>query len=1745
VLTYPQSPAPQGVAIVGLACRTAGGNDSPSALWDFLLSKGNASGEVPFERWEPWRKRDPRNAKILDNIIRRGYFLDNLKDFDAAFFGISPREAELMDPHQRLALELTIEALENAGINPKSLASSDTAVYMGVDSDDYSRMLMEDLPSIEAWSGIGTAAHGIPNRISYHLDLQGPSTAVDAACASSLISIHLAGQAILNGESTVAICGGVNVICAPGLTHMLQKAGALSPEGVCRSFDDEACGYARGEGGATIILKRLDAAVADGDNILAVLKGTASAQDGKTNGIMAPNSAAQEMVGRQALRRAGINDPHTIGYVEAHATSTALGDPTEISAIAKLYGTGRPQGAPCMIGSIKPNIGHLEAAAGAIGFIKAVLSVKKGQVAPQALLNKLNTRVDWEASGVDVIRETKDWANDGLRRAAICCYGYGGSVCHAIIEEFPANVVNSLEVKHDENVVGKKASPVALVLSAQQEKRLAQHASSLASWLEGSGKTEDLVHIARTLSQRRAAHDHRASFVASDHAEAIRALADFAKGKPNQWANSNRIHSGNTDVVWVYSGHGSQWNAMGIELLQNLVFYTALSELDPIFEQEAGFSVLQALRDGKLGGSDRIQVITYATQVGLTALLKSKGASPQAVVGHSVGEIAASVAAGCLTPREGAMIVSRRAKLYAQVQGKGAMALVSTPFAEVSGELEGRKDIVAAIDCSPSSSVVSGEILAVQNFVAYAENRGTKTWKVQTDIAFHSPMLDVFVDSLRKTLDQELDPQAPNVTAYSTSHADPRSMAPRAVEYWVNNMVAPVKLVDAVNAAFDDGYRVFLEVASHPVISHSISETLQARDEADVCTAFGMMRRDTSANRGIVHALARLHTFGAKIDFSAQLGSSPWCTTVPNTPWVHKPFWKKILEGSASDVQNHDQEAHTLLGGLTEVAGADTKVWTTILDETSKPYPLSHSLNDTEIIPAAVYCNTFHQATGASVLENLELKVPTAMTAEQREVQVVFHEGEVRLLSRLKTTDSVENAVQHSWIIHSSAQVNSANVSALAHTYSIPDLEASTNIQLPKDFAWQYLQSIGVSGIAFPWAVLEHYGDERKMLVRVDMNPDADSLSWNNASWAPFLDAATSIGSSVFYKDIRLRIVSSIDKIMFLSKEAPPKVGYLYIQNTSEGLNLRAEISVLCEKGVLLAKLQGMRFSDVEAVRDRNTGIDALVHRLAWVPPLFNETPLTMDHIMLISEDGQLMEKYATLFRKANQRVTCLSSSNDLREFIADHAPETEGQVVIFLPSIVDEIADVPVKAQSFAWEAASVLKVVSQSVVPPKVFVVTHRFKAATALAHAPLHGFARVAASEYPGTWAGLVECEDEEIPLLALQYVREQSIIRMVGGLPRVPRMRPFQRTQKHCDANRSLLPKPQGTYLVTGGFGDLGREVIEFLICQGARRIVVVSRRPVPARKDWAQVSGSMAVVVEKIQKLEAMGASIHAIALDIGSPSAASDLRVQLDHLNLPPVLGVVHAAGISVDGYIKDTTSEQFEEVMACKVRGALTLDAMFPAGTLDFVVLFSSIGQLLGTPGQVAYASANAFLDALAINRRAQGCNSIAVQWTAWRNMGLARDNDILEMELSSQGVTDVTTEEAFQAWMHLSDYDTDHAVVTRMRILDADEPLPCSLVAEVIQRRAPATPALSMASSVSCASPPTPSSGPEFKAYLSAEIRQCLSAVLHLDAEEIDDRAAITDLGVDSVMTVALRQQLQKAMSVKVRKIPRTNLI
>ncbi|RDL32629.1 uncharacterized protein BP5553_09085 [Venustampulla echinocandica] len=1702
------------VAIIGFACRAPGGNNSPAQLWDFLLQKGDACGEIPEMRWEPYMTRQPGNKDILAQTTSKGYFLDRLEDFDAAFFGISPREAELIDPQQRIAVEVAWEALENAGVPASSIAGSDAAVYMGVGSDDYSRLLLEDLPKVEAWMGVGTAVCGVPNRISYLLDLMGPSVAVDAACASSLVAIHYARQALIDGETGFAMAGGVNALVGPGLTRVLDEAGAISKDGRCRSFDDSAAGYGRGEGAGIVIMKRLADAINDGDRILAVLKGSAVGADGRTNGIMAPNRDAQERVARKALKEGGVS-ADTVGYIEAHATSTPIGDPTECGAMASVYGfAAREQGSqPCYVGSIKSNIGHLEAGAGVMGFIKAIMTVQNGIIPPQANLTTPNKKIDWETNMLRTVTTPTAWKSPRhVRRAAIASYGYGGTVSHAVIEEAPFVDQATRLTQHAKVPTG---SPTILVLSAPQESRIKDAATDLASWLEDSPESVDLESVAYTLAVKRHHHRFRSVVVAESKIEAIQLLDDLARGKFSNTVFSGRTSGKDSDrgAVWVFSGHGAQWKEMGVALLENEpVFKDVIEELEPIIQEQLGFSAIDALNNGDFDAVDKVQALTYAMQVGLAAVLKASGATPKAIVGHSLGEIAASVVAGALTLGEGALICCIRARLYEAVAGEGAMYLVNMPMNEATKLLESYSDVVVAIDSSASSCVISGKLQAVENVAAQWTTDGYKLHRVKSDVAFHSPTLAPLEAPLRQKLSDLILPTEATIPLYSTSLDNSRDAAARDIDYWVGNMIKPVRLTTTIVDAAADGYRTFLEISAHPIVAHSINETLMSSDiDAAVLPT---MLRGKNVRKCLLTALGRLHCIGEPISFKGALAGE-WVPNVPATRWNHQPYWRKVTNPAAGKGATHDPKAHVLLGGRTQINGTNSTIWQTQLNEQLRPFPGRHPLHGSEIVPAAVLLHTFLNAAPGHALKNVSLRVPVVVEPP-REVQVLLENNQMMISSRLM--GSASSGAEISWLTNTKTQISPAGDLASFGRIYLCELKQRCTRPLSPTFSIDYLADVGVSQMGFPWKVIEHSESDTEMLALVHTDPEPESNPLSSKSWASMLDAATSVSSTIFYKDPLLRMPTAIGSVT-ISSEQPPKQCYIYVKKSTE--ELAADILIVDLSGNVVVEIQTLKFAGIEGSAGESYG--ELIYRMAWPPARLAEEPLSFKKVVLVADKSPLVLKYQA-------QLSALGIEHDRITDVMEGTDITDGSLFVMIANAATSAAEVyPISEEN----SERLLRTVKQLAKIPgqKLFCITKDVLMARdhqALSQSSLIGLARIMQSEEGEIFQGLVDVENDQIPLTALKYVQGVDVIRIQDGVARNARLRPF--ASEKLDNPSSFQVRSNGTYLITGGLGALGLEVATYLASQGARRLVLVSRRQVIPRRAW--VEGNLET--DRIRALEDMGVSVHLVSVDMCATDAATKLQGALDDLHLPPVLGVVHAAGTLANQPVMETTPEAFNSVISPKINGAIALNKMYPPKSIDFMVLFSSCGQLLGFPGQAAYASGNSFLDAMATHRQALGDMTISMLWTSWRSLGMAASTRYIDAELHARGITDITRDEAFVAWERIFKAGIDQAVILHTLLVEADEAAPHPIVSDIITRRA----VTAKNTDEKCAEVVDPSTltGAQLEASLNKIITGCVASTLSLSESSVDPHMALSELGMDSVMTVGLRMKLQQALKVKV---------
>ena len=869
----------ESIAVVGLGCRFPGGVSGPEGLWQFLIDGRSSIGEVPPERWLPFEDGSAEVAAALARTTRWGSFLTNVDSFDAEFFEITAREAVAMDPQQRLLLEVAWEALEHAGIPATSLRHSQTGVFVGACVSEYGYLASTDLPSVDAWSNTGAALSIIANRLSYFLDLRGPSLAVDTACSSSLVAVHLACQSLRLRDTDLALAAGVNLLLSPSVFRGFDQAGALSPTGQCRAFDADADGFVRGEGCGVVVLKRLSEAQRDGDRVLAVIRGSAVNQDGHSNGLMAPNPAAQMAVLRTAYANAGVA-PHDIDFVEAHGTGTLLGDPIEARALGSVVGRGRPAESPLLVGAIKSNLGHLEAAAGVAGFIKAVLAVHRGIIPANLHYRNPNPHIPFEQLRLRVVAEQQNWPPvDRVRRAGVSAFGFGGTNAHVVIEQAPAEQPAPVASAEQRQPI----SPVTtLVLSGKSPARIASLAAALAGWMDSDGADVALPEVAHALNHHRAQHPRFATVCARGRADAVAGLRALAEGRSADGVVGSHDGQCGSGTVFVYSGQGSQWAGMGRQLLsEEPAFAAAIADLDPVFIEQVGFSLQQVLAHGEpVCGDAQVQPVLMGLQLALTQLWRSCGVEPDAVIGHSMGEVTAAVVAGALSVADGLKVIATRSRLMSQLAGQGAVALLRIGAEAAAALIGDHPEVSLAVHASPRQTVVAGPVAAVDAVIAEVRRQERFARRVNMEVASHTALMDPILPELRSAL-AELMPAGPSIEFFSTvvDTAAPKLDA----DYWVANLRQPVQLSRAILAAAEN-HATFIEISPHPMLISAVTETLESAGHHH---SVGTLSRDVDDTLSFRQNLNAVHTQHPP---QTPHGPEPH-PVLPSTPWHHTSYW--------------------------------------------------------------------------------------------------------------------------------------------------------------------------------------------------------------------------------------------------------------------------------------------------------------------------------------------------------------------------------------------------------------------------------------------------------------------------------------------------------------------------------------------------------------------------------------------------------------------------------------------------------------------------------------------------------------------------------------------------------------------------------------------------------------------------------------------------------------------------------------
>ncbi|MGC2619142.1 MAG: type I polyketide synthase, partial [Acidobacteriaceae bacterium] len=943
---------------------------------------------------------------------RWGGFLENFDQFDPLFFGISPREAAAMDPQHRLLLEVAWETLWNAGIAPDKMQGSSTGVFLGVAGADYARLLLDDARSIGPHTCAGVAHSMASGRISFLLDLHGPSITVDTACSSSLVAVHLACQSLRAGSCRTAMAGGVSLKFRPEHYLCLSKLGMTSPTGKCQTFDASGDGFVPGEGCGMVLLKPLTDALVERCRIYAVIRGAAANQDGRTTSLTAPSGLAQQGVIRSALTNGRVA-PADISYVETHGTGTALGDPIEVEALSETIGSKSVSVEPCALGAVKTNIGHLESASGIAGFIKAVLALHHEEIPSNLHYHRLNSHLALEGTRFFLPLQTAPWPRSASPRfAAVSSFGFSGTNAHIVLEEAPGLPA-----------APQPAEPVemhsfVLPISARTSQACDAMAGSIRDFLDGDGLAVPLYNICHSAANRRSHYEERLALTAESRSSLRTLLDDYLSGRAVPGVSRGRTALDNQQVVFVFSGQGSQWPRMGLELYSHFpAFRAALDACDAEIQRFAGWSVIETISSAasELDRTAYAQPAIFAVELSLAKLWQSWGIMPTSVLGHSVGEIAAAHIAGALSLESAARMVVMRGRLMEVAAGRGKMAVLYQRSSEVAGEIlpYGEAISIACVN-SPFSTVISGESSAVDALLARQHARGIASRAVRVEYAFHSAQMQ----SCSEAFAREIGPIAREtlqIPMISTVTGTRIRAADLDGSYWARNIRQPVLFADAVHAAAELGGQIFLEVGPHPVLLGSIAECAESRFSPS--SVLPSTKRGANESQSMLTSLGKLYVAGCSIAWDRVYPDHVPAVELPVYPYQRERIW---LE----ERPKHAPLPETRPLAMRQIRSPELakEVFETRIGIESMPWLADHRIAGTLLLPMTAFIEIARRALEAAgrapaALSDFAIIKPLVVPGQQeRTVQVIFEHDLFQIFSLYGDT----------WTLHATGRSNTA-----------------------------------------------------------------------------------------------------------------------------------------------------------------------------------------------------------------------------------------------------------------------------------------------------------------------------------------------------------------------------------------------------------------------------------------------------------------------------------------------------------------------------------------------------------------------------------------------------------------------------------------------------------------------------------------------------------------------------------------------
>ena len=1784
------------IAIVGMGCRFPGGASSPSRFWALLRDGVDAGSEVPADRWdiEAYYDADPNAAGKM--YVKHGYFLDRVDTFDASFFGISPREAANMDPQQRLLLEVTVEALERANVPLDQLQGTQTGVYVGLMTTDYAyQTLGVSDYTFDVYAGPGNGLSFPAGRLSYTLGLQGPCLVVATACSSSLVTTHLACQALRNRECDLALAGGVSLMVTAQGHVILSRLQAVSADGRSKTFDASANGFGRGEGCGMVVLKRLSDALADGDTILAQIRGSAINHDGRSGGLTVPNGPAQEKLLQNALATAKVKADE-VSYIEAHGTGTSLGDPIEVRALAEVMGADRE--GPLWVGSVKTNIGHLEAAAGIAGLIKVVLAMQHRQIPPHLHFNEPNPHIPWAQIPIRIPSALTEWASEGPRLAGVSSFGLSGINAHVILEEGPVAPTKQASPDTVEPVAADRPWHL-LTLSARDEAALVDLSKQYQGYMQGQ-PAEALGDICYTAQIGRTDYPHRLSIAAPSIDQMQTKLAAWVSDQ--RPTGLNHVNQGYVSgdqtaprVGYLFTGQGSQYAGMGRELYESQpTFRQTLDACAEILRSHLEQPLLSVLypetetEAALVHQTAYTQPALFALEYALSALWRSWGVEPEVVLGHSVGEYVAACVAGVFSLEEGLGLITARGRLMQALPGGGSMVAVGASEDQVAEMLAGYEGSVSLAAINGAERVViSGEREGVAEIVARLAEMGVQSRTLQVSHAFHSPLMEPMLAEFERVAGA-VSYREPEIGLVSNVSGKLVQREVTEPGYWVGHVMQPVRFAAGVKHLVESGVEVVLELGPQP--------TLLSLGRAELGDELGVswlpsLRRKQSDWAVMLGSLGGLYCRGVALDWAGyEAGYRRRKVVLPAYPFQHQRYWADNLQKT-----RRLESLRPLIDKRIKSPLHNATIFETAFSATALPFLADHRVYDTVVSPGAcqlaMVVSSADLAFGSSACQLEDGLLPEALILPDdvsRTVQVVLTPPDVngvetgthfQLISFDPENEAEKPATHATGRLLPWAGERPASL-------SLSELQArcALSIDVAAIYESAAAQQI-ILGPCFQWLAALWQGDGEALATL--RSPDAVTGAVGNISeyglHPGLLDACFQVAGATIAADEgdEAKLPFAIRRLR-LYQAVQGQTWWCHAQQVDTD---EWTIHLLDEHGQILLEIEGfeVRTAPRAALQAGQLRRDWLYH-LAWQPkpisPLLEEDSVEKEAgpwfifaasqklgealTRELSEQGRQVvfvtagDRYGPAPSDAFNTVTVNPQSRtDFERLFADYATETGCEQVVYLWGADYDDHDNHEGEQSQQAPQATVevssgllhlVQHLNQADMTPHLWIVTQGSQIIEAQTTKIMSEEAHsepvdAGAMAMQGALWGLGRTIMREAPQLQCTCLDlddttgGESASTLAAAL--LTGDGESQIAYRHGERYVARLAPSLPGESRTGPDQPLIREDAGYLITGGLGDLgLQVAQQLVEAGAKHLLLTGRRGVTTElartTIAQLEASGVTVQVVQADVADEQDVKRLLAACEAG--APLRGIVHAAGVIDDALLEQQSLARFATVMQPKVYGAWHLHTLTQAMPLDFFVCFSSAVSILGSLGQSNYAAANAFMDTLMQQRRQMGLPGVSINWGPWAEVGMAAN---LAHQIHTRGIGEISPRQGRLLFAHLLNPPAAQIGVFPINWKQFLAQVSDDRAGRLYAAFAAFTSTTAPADQRQQPAPPAlqhrlaEAAARDRDQVLVDHLQQELSGILELH-QPPSLQQGFMDLGMDSLMAVELRNRLQVALGI-----------